>query len=104
MKLTLTSISLSVFLGCLSLWAQESPQPTTGGGLAVRFKQLDRNGDGTVTREEAAQLPVFDQWDANKDHCRVILGRMHGSDGQLSTQQDSRHPDDEVDLAELTRL
>ncbi len=31
------------------------------------FKPWDRNGDGKVTRDEAAQLPVFDQWDANED-------------------------------------
>lgn len=32
-----------------------------------RFNQLDRNGDGRLTREEARQIPLFDQWDANKD-------------------------------------
>ncbi len=41
-------------------WAQQ-PQ------FSERFKQIDRNGDGKVTREEAPQLPMLDQWDANKD-------------------------------------
>lgn len=52
--------------GAASITAQQPSRPD-GGGLADRFKQLDRNGDGKVTREEAAQLPMFDQWDANKD-------------------------------------
>jgi hypothetical protein len=48
MKPTITISSLSVLLACLTLSAQESPQPARGGGLAGRFKQLDRNGDGKV--------------------------------------------------------
>ncbi len=61
MKTPIRIISLSVILASLTLPAQQS------GGLAERFKQLDRNGDGKVTREEAAELPMFDQWDTNKD-------------------------------------
>jgi hypothetical protein len=35
---------------CLPVLAQESPRPV-GGGLADRFRQLDRNGDGKVSAE-----------------------------------------------------
>jgi hypothetical protein len=58
---------LSAVFGCWALSAQEASGPAFGSGLAERFKQLDRNGDGKVTREEAAQLPLFDQWDADQD-------------------------------------
>ena len=51
MKTTITIISLSAILACLTLSAQET-QPAAGGGLADRFKQLDRNGDGKLTVEE----------------------------------------------------
>ena len=66
MKTTIATISLSAVLACLTLSAQEPPRPA-GSGLAERFKQLDRNGDGKLTREETAQMPLFDQWDKNKD-------------------------------------
>ncbi|MBN8457254.1 MAG: carboxylesterase family protein [Verrucomicrobia bacterium] len=60
-----TIISLSVILAALTLWAQESPRPASSGSLAGRFKQLDRNGDGKLTRDEIPRL--FDQLDKNKD-------------------------------------
>jgi len=66
MKTTITISSLSVVLACLPLLAQETPR-AAGGGLAERFKQLDRNGDGNLTRDEVPQTMPFDQWDANKD-------------------------------------
>ena len=40
MKTTITIISLSAILACLTLTAQESPRPA-GSGLAERFKQLE---------------------------------------------------------------
>ena len=66
MRTIITLTSLSTILVCLAASAQTQPR-AVGGGLAERFKQLDRNGDGKVTREEAGQMPMFDQWDANKD-------------------------------------
>jgi hypothetical protein len=45
MNNTTAIFSLSVVFACLPLFAQESPRPA-GGGLAERFNQLDRNGDG----------------------------------------------------------
>ncbi|NWG14898.1 MAG: EF-hand domain-containing protein, partial [Acidobacteria bacterium] len=65
-KTNMAILILSAFLAILILLAQEPPRPAVGG-IAERFKQLDRDGDGKITREEAPQLPMFDQWDANKD-------------------------------------
>ncbi len=66
MKTIITLITLSTMIACLTLSAQET-QPARGGGLAERFKQLDRNGDGKVSREEGGSLPFFDAADKNKD-------------------------------------
>jgi catechol 2,3-dioxygenase-like lactoylglutathione lyase family enzyme len=66
MKPIITLISLSTIIACLTLSAQDT-QPARGGGLAERFKQLDRNGDGKVSREESGSLPFFDAADKNKD-------------------------------------
>jgi len=71
MKTTITLITLSTILACLIASAQ-TQQRASGGGLAERFQQLDKNGDGKVTREEAAQLPMFDQWDADKDGAMTL--------------------------------
>ena len=59
-------ISLSVVLTCVTLVAQEAPR-AAGGGLADRFKQLDRNGDGKVSAEEARGFSGFTEADANGD-------------------------------------
>jgi hypothetical protein len=64
MKITL--INLSGILACLTLFAQESPRPADGG-VAERFKQLDRNGDGKLTRDEVADAAAFAAADADKD-------------------------------------
>jgi Ca2+-binding EF-hand superfamily protein/catechol 2,3-dioxygenase-like lactoylglutathione lyase family enzyme len=47
--------------------AQESPRSLAGGGLAERFQQLDRDGDGKISRNEGGSLPFFDAADKNKD-------------------------------------
>ena len=56
MKRIITLISLSTILVCLAASAQ-TQQPASGGGLADRFKQLDRNGDGKLSREEVDAIP-----------------------------------------------
>jgi acetyl esterase/lipase len=59
-------IGLSAVLVCLIASAQ-TQQRAAGSGLAERFKQLDRNGDGKVSREEGVSLQFFDAADKNKD-------------------------------------
>jgi hypothetical protein len=44
------------------------------GGLAERFEQLDRNGDGRVTREESANARWFDTRDRNRDGLIALEG------------------------------
>ena len=65
MKTTITFLSLSAVLACLTIFAQESPRPAAVGSLGELFKRLDRNGDGKLTRDEIPQR--FDQLDKNKD-------------------------------------
>jgi hypothetical protein len=59
-------IGLSAILAGLTLLAQEPVRPAVGGGLAERFKQLDRNGDGKVSAEEFPG-PLFKQMDQDGD-------------------------------------
>ena len=66
MKTSLTIIHLAALFACLTLSAQ-TQQRASVSGLAERFKQLDRNGDGKVSREEGGSLPFFDAADKNKD-------------------------------------
>jgi hypothetical protein len=50
----------------LTLSAQETPR-ATADAVAARFKQLDRNGDGKLTADEAGQFPWFKRSDTNND-------------------------------------
>ncbi|MEI7809556.1 MAG: hypothetical protein WCJ07_13845, partial [Verrucomicrobiota bacterium] len=55
--LSITIVTMSAFLALA--------QP--GGGFADRFKQLELNGDGKLTREEAGNARWFDELDRNHD-------------------------------------
>jgi catechol 2,3-dioxygenase-like lactoylglutathione lyase family enzyme len=66
MKITIIICGLLVFLICPTLSAKETTGQF-GAGLVARFKQLDRNGDGRVSREEAGPLQFFEAADKNKD-------------------------------------
>jgi hypothetical protein len=39
----------------------------SGGGIAERFKQLDKNGDGKLTPDEVPNTQLFKRMDANGD-------------------------------------
>ncbi len=60
MKAITTWMRLSLFLVCFSPGADQAAEPA-GGGVAGRLKQLDRNGDGKLSREELAQIPALEQ-------------------------------------------
>jgi predicted AlkP superfamily pyrophosphatase or phosphodiesterase len=57
----------AVLVAALACIVGVRAQQAQSGGIAERFKQYDKNGDGKVTRDEAPGLPMFDQWDTNKD-------------------------------------
>ena len=63
---TITTISLTTLLVCMTLSAQETQRPRAGG-LAERFRQLDRNGDGKLSAEEAGNATIFAAADKNRD-------------------------------------
>jgi Ca2+-binding EF-hand superfamily protein len=46
-------------------YSQEQGAGQRGGSLEVRFKQLDRNGDGKVTADEFPRAETFKQMDKN---------------------------------------
>lgn len=61
MKLRLFQIALALmFLPAL-------PAQTAAEKIAAAFKQLDRDGDGKLTREESGDAKWFDQGDENQD-------------------------------------
>jgi hypothetical protein len=64
-KLHRSIISLAFALLAFNALAQTPPRAT--GGFAERFEQLDRDGDGKVSREEGGSLPFFDEADKNRD-------------------------------------
>ncbi len=66
MRTIITLTSLSTILVCLAASAQMQ-QRAAGSGLVDRFKQLDRNGDGKLSREEAGSAPFFKAADTDGD-------------------------------------
>jgi hypothetical protein len=42
-------------------------RPRAAGRLEARFRQMDRNGDGQLTREEVPRAQLLDRLDANRD-------------------------------------
>lgn len=66
MKSPFRILGQSAILACMTLSAEESQRPA-GAGLAERFRQLDRNGDGKLTREELPVANIFDGADVNRD-------------------------------------
>jgi hypothetical protein len=66
MKMVITLITLSTLLASLPLSAQET-QPSRGGGLVERFRQLDRNGDGKVSASEMGDPDLHKRLDGDGD-------------------------------------
>jgi polyhydroxybutyrate depolymerase len=56
MKTTVTIISLSALLACLTLSAQEASQPATDITADPRLKKFDKNGDGKIDDAERAAI------------------------------------------------
>jgi Ca2+-binding EF-hand superfamily protein len=69
-----------------------APPEGRGAQMAERFKQADTNGDGMLSRQEAASMPRiakhFDEIDANKDgqitadELRAFHEKMKGEHGK----------------------
>jgi hypothetical protein len=83
-KLTLL-ITLAVASHAL---AQETPR-AAADAVAARFKQLDRNGDGKLTADEAGQFPWFKRSDKNNDGV-VTLEEVQAVFGQPSEAATSK--------------
>ena len=63
-KLHHSLAALALTLSILAIAPAALAQTST---VRDRFRQIDRNGDGKLTRDEARQMPLFEQCDANKD-------------------------------------
>lgn len=73
-NLKLASVLLSAAFGASAAFAQTPPEPPRGDRAAKmqeRLKAADKDGDGKISRAEAAALPRiakhFDEIDTNKD-------------------------------------
>jgi len=83
MRIVVTAIGVAALFVCPPLFAQERSQ-RNGRRIVERFKQLDRNGDGKVTREEARGAPWFDRLDRDGDGVITldeVQGRSHRPGG-----------------------
>jgi hypothetical protein len=71
--------ALAVSLATLPLAAQQARAPTAG---EAAFKRADANGDGKLSKEEAARLPAiaakFDELDKDKDGALSMSEFMAG--------------------------
>jgi len=65
MRASILVLSLSVCLLCVALSMQE-PSGTVASRLVERFRQLDRDGDGKLSRQELP-MALFNRLDTNKD-------------------------------------
>jgi len=65
MRASILVLSMSVCLLCVALSMQE-PSGTVASRFVERFRQLDRDGDGKLSRQELPMV-LFDRLDTNKD-------------------------------------
>ena len=66
MRTIVITVGVTALLVCPTSSAQESSR-LDRSRLAERFKQLDRNGDGKLTRQELRAPRIFDQMDRDGD-------------------------------------
>jgi Ca2+-binding EF-hand superfamily protein len=95
----LAGVMTGLFLGSAAFAQQAAPSAPEGdrmqqraAKLEQRFKAADANGDGALTRDEAAKMPGlekhFDRLDANKDgkitleEMKAAQQRGHGGAGK----------------------
>jgi len=89
-------------LACLSLAAQAGAQ--RGPGLEERFKQLDRNGDGKLTRGELRQFPNIMRADTDGNGF-VTLEEARARFGERSRRaRPRREPQSEENTAGFFQL
>lgn len=63
-RLAIPLIAVQAILACDEIFAQSADKPRTFEQI---FRELDKNGDGKLTREESANPGSFDAADADKD-------------------------------------